>query len=110
MSWVTWVTWAFVGVAALVALVALGLSRGRLHDSFDDPYDPLGHHLEQAPEPEQGRSGVEWSEPAAGWSPSETERDQHDDRDVEETDEPTAARPTQTTGEPADGRYEAQDR
>lgn len=94
MSWVTWVTWGFVALAIVVLLVTLAASRGLLDVSFGPPY--------QAPDepeaPSGHRSGVEWTKPAGGpviTDQAPATESQHHPR---------------TTGEPADGRHEAQDR
>jgi hypothetical protein len=107
MTWVTWVTWAFVALAAAVTMVAMAISRGRLQVSFEPPYEPS----EQQPPvvsatgraPSGTRSGIEWSEPAAG-------RPDLDGLEPDEGAAPTAQNHPPTTGEPADGRHEAQDR
>jgi hypothetical protein len=85
----TWVTWGFIGLAIAVLAVAAGIARGRIEVTLDPPYAPLV----RSADPEGTRSGIEWSEPAAGRS---------DDR--------TGQHHPRTTGETAHGRHEAQDR
>lgn len=102
MTWVTWVTWVFVGLAVAVAAVAWAIASGRLRAGFEEPYDD-GRATSQMPEPSLGQPAVGYVEPAAGRP------------DLAGT-EPIDAGATdlqhhpRTTGEPADGRHEAQDR
>lgn len=102
MAWVTWVTWGFVAIAAGVVVIAALISRGVIDAGFEPPYE---HGVDAAQEPpgtaadlEGDRSDIEWSASAA-WRPH--------------LDEGAATHPQphpRTTGEPADGRHEAQDR
>ncbi|WP_162458360.1 hypothetical protein [Pseudactinotalea terrae] len=85
----SWVTWGFVGLAIAVLAVAAAISRGWIEVTLDPPYEPQVRPAD----PTGTRSGIEWSEPAAGRSHDRI--GQHHPR---------------TTGETAHGRHEAQDR
>lgn len=102
MIWVTWVTWAFVAVAAGVVVVAALISRGTLDVGFERPYDAVDRPQSEPPPSgahrSPGGSGIEWSESAA-WR-------LHLDEGAVTHPQPHP----RTTGEPADGRHEAQDR
>ncbi|HLV57086.1 MAG TPA: hypothetical protein VKY71_16125 [Actinotalea caeni] len=93
MTWVTWVTWGFVALAALVVGVAVAASRGRLDLTMEPPYEPPP----DPGTPRVGRPGVEWHEPAGG--PVD-----------DQMPAPDPQHHPRTTGEPADGSHEAQDR
>lgn len=119
MTWVTWVTWGFVAIAASVAVVAWAISTGRLDVTFEPPYErpaerpPAVADGQRDEPPTEARraegatsgpvSGIEWSEPAAG-------RPGPDGLEPHEGAASTAQNHPPTTGEPADGRHEAQDR
>ena len=102
MTWVTWVTWGFVAVAAGVVMIAAFISRGSLDSSFENPYQPAKEAAPESLRPGAHSSAlgsdIEWSEPAA-WRP-------HLDEDAVSHPQPHP----RTTGEPAHGRHEAQDR
>ena len=102
MAWVTWVTWVFVAIAAGVVVIAVLVSRGTIRSGFDRPYEPEEQPASDAAPRGAHRSpdgsGIEWSESAA--------RRQHLDEDAVIHPQPHP----RTTGEPADGRHEAQDR
>lgn len=92
--WVTWVTWGFAGLIVLVVAVAVAISTGRLDASFGAPYERENASVGQ-PDP---RPDVDWSEPADGRAGA----------DLRPATDPQHH--PRTTGEPAHGRYEAQDR
>jgi len=102
MTWVTWVTWAFVALAVGVVVVAALVSRGSVEATLEPPYEPVlepsGPSATTTGQRVQVQSGIGWSEPAAWRS--------NLDEDAETEPQPYPL----TTGEPADGRHEAQDR
>lgn len=105
MTWVTWVTWVFVGLAVAVAAAAWAIASGRLRAGLEEPYDEE-RAAPQMPEPSLGQPAVRYVEPAAG-RPDLAGTDRIDPTDAGATDLQHHPR---TTGEPADGRHEAQDR
>lgn len=98
------VTWLLVAVALAVVGAAAAISSGRLSVTFEGPY-PEQEPPMQAP---SAGSGIEWSSPAA-------ERSVHEgvafaEHNTTEVPARAGTDNLSSTGEPAHGRHEAQDR